>query len=150
MLSRLIYASEVATPLSPELLQDLLVKARRDNRLRDLTGLMVFNNRYFLQVLEGERQQVSDLYARLVHDVRHRRLVLLGFEAVGERLFTDWSMGFAPADALRRGDYLRYSASSQFNPTTMSASAALALLVEWGRQVSAEPKEQGEPQTTAA
>lgn len=134
MLTRLIYASEAAEPLDPTKVQALLDHARLSNRLRDITGMLVFDSRYFLQVIEGDRQQLSDLYGRFVQDTRHDRLMILSVEPVEERLFSDWSMGFAAIDSARRGLYLRYSSSGDFEPHQLSRQAALAVLLAFARE----------------
>jgi hypothetical protein len=133
MLTRLIYASEAAENLDPGKVQALLEHARRSNRLRDITGMLIFDRRYFLQVLEGDRQLLSDLYGRFVTDSRHRRLLILGVEPIAQRLFSEWSMGFAAADESRRGLYLRHGISGQFEPHGLSAGGALAVLQDFAR-----------------
>jgi len=130
MLIRLIYASETAAPMGPNEVQALLTLARRKNRLRDITGLLVFDSRYFLQVLEGDRQVISELYSRLAQDPRHKRLTLMQADPIDQRRFVGWSMGFAAADALGRGLMLRHGSTSHFDPFQMRASSALALLTE--------------------
>lgn len=136
MLTRLIYASEAAENLDPGKVQTLLEHARRSNRLHDITGMLIFDRRYFLQVLEGDRQSLTDLYGHFVKDNRHRRLLLLGVEAIAQRLFSDWSMGFAAADESRRGLYLRHGSSGRFEPHSLSAEGALAVLQDFARATS--------------
>lgn len=140
MLARLIYASEAAESQTPDSVQVLLDHARRNNRLRDITGMLAFDSRYFLQAIEGGRQPLSDLYARLVHDPRHRRLMILSFETVLRRSFSNWTMGFTGADASRRSLYLLHGASGQFEPHALSGPAALALLTELADGVEHEAR----------
>jgi hypothetical protein len=141
MLARLIYASEAAASLTPDSVQALLAHARRNNRLRDITGMLAFDSRYFLQAIEGGRQPLSDLYARLVQDRRHQRLMILSFDTVLRRSFSSWTMGFAGADASRRSLYLLHGASGQFEPHGLSGPAALALLTELAEDVEHEARE---------
>ena len=138
MLSRLIYASEVAQDLSPEGLQALLKTARQCNRLHDVSGMMAFDSHYFLQAIEGSREALSQLYSNLVRDRRHKRLVLLSFESIEQRSFSDWTMGFAAADASRRRLYLRHGPSARFDPYQLKASGALALLMGLSAEVEQE------------
>lgn len=138
MLSRLIYASEVAQDLSPEGLQALLTTARQCNRLHDVSGMMAFDSRYFLQAVEGSREALSQLYSNLVRDRRHKRLVLLSFESIEQRNFSDWTMGFAAADASRRRLYLRHGPSARFDPYQLKASGALALLMGLSAEIEQE------------
>ena len=138
MLYRLIYCSQTAAPMSPQDVQSLLDTARRSNRLHDISGMLVFDSKYFLQAIEGNRQALSNLYGNLVRDKRHQRLLLLGFEPLERRVFSDWTMGFAAADASRRRLYLRHGPSSRFDPYQLTGPAALALLQELSLEVEQE------------
>jgi len=141
MLSRLIYASEAVVDLNPAILDDLLARARTKNRLLDITGLLLFDSRYFLQVLEGEREKISALYARLLQDPRHQRVALLRFEEIDQRFFGSWKMGFVAANAATRPIFLRYGSSSRFDPYTLTGAAALGVLREIGYAVTPDPLE---------
>jgi hypothetical protein len=128
----------VAQDLSPEGLQALLTTARQCNRLHDVSGMMAFDSRYFLQAVEGSREALSQLYSNLVRDRRHKRLVLLSFESIEQRNFSDWTMGFAAADASRRRLYLRHGPSARFDPYQLKASGALALLMGLSAEIEQE------------
>lgn len=132
MLSRLIYVSECTDVFKAHEVDALLESARRHNTRHDLTGMLAFDSRYFLQVLEGDREALSALYGRLVTDPRHRRVVILGVEPIERRRFADWAMAFAPADTRRKSLYLRHGPSSRFEPYPMQPQAALDLMVELG------------------
>jgi hypothetical protein len=134
MLIRLIYASESCNPLTPEAVQALVDHASKSNARRQLTGLLVFDHRSFLQCLEGEREAVSAIYSRIAADTRHRRLVLLDLQPVDERLFAAWGMGFAAADAAGREAFLRFGGSDAFDPHALSGGSALGLLRELARR----------------
>jgi hypothetical protein len=129
MLTRLIYASEATEPLHAGGIEDILRTARAKNRLKDITGLLMFDHRHFLQVLEGDRQHLSDLYGSLARDPRHRHLLIMQCVPIDERQFADWNMGFAPSDSARQRLLLRHTASSQFEPQRLTASTALTLLL---------------------
>ncbi|HEX7782562.1 MAG TPA: BLUF domain-containing protein [Sphingobium sp.] len=64
------------------------------NGLIDVTGLLLFNSRRFVQVLEGREDVVRDLYDRISGDPRHYGLVILGEDHVAERQFGQWAMVF--------------------------------------------------------
>ncbi len=128
MLTRLIYASEVTKPMTPDTLQDIVDKARKSNLNRQITGMLAFDSRYFLQLLEGGREAVNEVYNRIVADPRHQRVQILESVQVDERHFATWSMGFSAADAHGREIFLRYSSGDQFLPYKMTASSTLGLL----------------------
>ncbi|MFM2069149.1 MAG: hypothetical protein RLZZ584_4058 [Pseudomonadota bacterium] len=148
MLARLIYVSEAAEAMTPADVDAILKTARQRNKLRDITGMLVFDRRAFLQVIEGDAQHLTDLYGRIAQDPRHRRLRLLQFGALAERQFGDWSMGFAGSGGTSRRVLMRYTASSAFAPYELDAAAALALLVALARTESHAPA--AEPELAAA
>ena len=127
--TQLIYLSNLVKGQESQL-GAILESAVRHNSEDHITGMLLYAEGNFLQVLEGDREPLNDLYGRLTHDTRHRRLLLLGFEAIDERLFPGWSMGFAAADASQRIEYLRFGATSQFDPYRLTGPAALGLLTK--------------------
>jgi hypothetical protein len=139
MLTRLIYASEASDALNPERVEDILSTARQKNQLHDITGLLLFDSQFFLQVLEGSRADLSQLYSALVRDTRHRRLELLSCGPISERIFSDWSMGFAGAGAALAQLLLRQTSRRRFNPYQLSPEAALAILTAVAASIAAAP-----------
>jgi hypothetical protein len=128
MLTRLIYASEVSAALNPAAVSQIVATARARNAQLQVTGMLAFDSEHFLQVLEGRRDVLSALFARIASDARHRRIELMEVRAVDERLFGHWAMGFAPADASTSALFLRFGTSDRFAPATLSAAGALGLL----------------------
>jgi Sensors of blue-light using FAD len=128
MLTRLIYASEPTDALTPSVVQNIVDLARVNNHQMHLSGMLAFDSRHFLQVLEGDRAVVSSLYGRIAADSRHRRLELIEVASTHERRFARWSMSFAAADAAHGETFLRFGGSAQFAPYLMSAAGALGLL----------------------
>ena len=95
MLYRIIYVSAARELFSDEGIVDLLDVSRRNNREADITGLMIYHDGNFFQVLEGPEQEVVSLYDRICNDSRHCEQVLLWQGSVDERAFPDWRMGFS-------------------------------------------------------
>jgi len=91
---RLVYVSAaVGSPTRADLLA-LLAKAREKNHRLGITGLLLFKDGDFIQLLEGERPAVREVFDAIQADPCHSGvIVLLEGEAHG-RLFADWSMGF--------------------------------------------------------
>ncbi len=128
MLTRLIYASEPVDSLTPLAVQSILDSARANNTRLHLSGMLTFDSRHFLQVLEGPRTQLSVVFGRIASDPRHRRIELMEVIPVHMRRFAQWSMGFAAADAAHAELFLRYGSTPRFEPYGMSAAGALGLL----------------------
>jgi hypothetical protein len=79
MLFRLAYYSTnlIKKSINPRHseLRKIVVSAATNNRSRGITGGLMFNRDYFGQVLEGERDSVSDLFCLIARDPRHRSIV---------------------------------------------------------------------------
>jgi hypothetical protein len=100
MVYQLAYSSFGKSAVSPERLNDILVQSNRNNAADGITGLLMHGRRQFFQVLEGERHAVDALLERLLKDPRHTSVTLLHEAEVGQRTFSDWSMGFAGPEAV--------------------------------------------------
>lgn len=91
-----IYCSAAVNPvLTRADLADLLAKARTKNASLGVTGMLLFHDGVFFQVLEGDRPTVEALYATIEADARHRRVTRLIIEPIEERAFAEWTMGFS-------------------------------------------------------
>jgi len=126
---QLIYASTANRPLSEVELSLLLLAARRNNESLGVTGMLLYHDGEFLQVLEGEREAVQALFGRIARDPRHTRVTLLQRQRVVQRQFADWSMGFATLKGLAESlpghsDFLRH----RHEPAKAAGFAAQALV----------------------
>jgi hypothetical protein len=130
MLVRLIYASRAADGIDADTLHAIMKSSRNHNAVSGLTGVLVFTDGIFLQVLEGGRDAVSATYNRIAQDERHRDVVLLGYDEIGERHFAGWAMGQANLSRLNPGVLLKYSERAVLDPYALSGAAALALFEE--------------------
>ncbi len=88
------YLSRATAPLSPERLLSLLLQSRRNNAARGITGMLLYGNETFLQVIEGEDAAVDALVERIGADSRHSGVKILTRKAVSGRQYSDWSMSF--------------------------------------------------------
>lgn len=132
MLVRLIYASTATEGVGMTEFKGILQQSQANNNRRDLTGVLAFNSKVFLQGLEGTREQVNALYTRLLRDTRHHTVAILEYAEIDEREWAQWSMGFAAPSADNRALFLKYSGQSVFNPYAMRGSAVKKLLGELG------------------
>lgn len=130
MLIRLIYASTVRDGVDLNELKRILAQSQANNQRRDLTGILAFNSKIVLQALEGGREEVNALYAKLLRDDRHHTVTMLKYQEVEERMWAQWSMGFAAQHADNRAVFLKYSRHSTFNPYAMGGDAVEKMLCE--------------------
>ncbi|MGC2165596.1 MAG: BLUF domain-containing protein [Gallionella sp.] len=91
---QIIYVSTASDPPSESDLVTLLGSARIKNRLRQITGLLLYSNNTYLQLLEGESKVVLDLYDAICKDPRNEGNTILRQSEIFARDFPDWTMGF--------------------------------------------------------
>ena len=93
-LHELIYVSLAAREMPLADLTDLLTECLERNRRFNITGLLVYHNREFMQLLEGRKEDVLALYDVIVRDERHQQVHLMWDGAIEQRSFADWRMAF--------------------------------------------------------
>jgi len=91
---QLLYLSNAKPELKQAELDRILEVSRKNNPSRDITGLLVFANGVFIQVLEGPSNEVTNLFETICDDTRHQEVAMLGEYVGQERIFSKWSMGF--------------------------------------------------------
>jgi len=97
-LIELTYVSFAIKRMSIEDLQTLLQISKTNNAKINVTGMLLYRDRYFIQTLEGEKSIVEDLFAKISKDRRHTNILLAAKETISQRAFDNWSMGFANLD----------------------------------------------------
>ena len=129
MLVRLLYASRATDP-NGGAMEDILAQSREFNPGNGITGILCFGGGIFLQVLEGGRGAVNQLYARLLRDPRHTDHVLLHYEEILERRFGGWNMGQVHMNRVNTTILLKYAEKAELDPYAVSGKVSLALLDE--------------------
>lgn len=90
----LVYVSSAKRLLDDAELVALLETSRANNSRDGISGMLVYHEGSFLQVLEGPVDAVEAAYRRIGIDDRHRNLIRLRRRVIERRSFPDWSMGF--------------------------------------------------------
>lgn len=101
---QLLYVSGASREMSERDLDDILHKSRANNRRNDITGMLMWADGVFIQILEGEADRVRRLVSRIQGDPRHCYFMVMHEQTSDERLFSDWSMGFKKLDPGRQAD----------------------------------------------
>jgi hypothetical protein len=91
LVEQLIYIS-TAPDLLREQVQDILSVCAQNNEALGVTGLLLYNGRNFLQLLEGEGAVLAELMAKIEVDPRHAGVTTLYRKDVAERACPNWSM----------------------------------------------------------
>jgi len=124
---QLSYISSATEPMSTQDLLPLLQGCREQNAGSGVTGMLLYGNATFLQVLEGEEAVVDALLETIRRDPRHTDLQVLYRKTIERREYSDWSMGFKRvADKeLLKVPGLRDFSEQDFNPAYLTQHRAV-------------------------
>ena len=129
---RLVYHSETAITGALHVvdaqIHRILDVSRRNNARADVTGALMFNRGFFVQVLEGERAEVESTFERIQRSPLHRNLVVLKFDEAAARGFARWSMAFVGASKPDGARFGHLAAESGFRPGDFDGDGLYELL----------------------
>jgi hypothetical protein len=101
-----IYASTAESIFSESDIPTLLTHTRAANAEHDITGMLLYIDGGFFQVLEGSLEAIDEVYRRILRDPRHSRITLIIREPIAARAFAEWTMGFCTVDAGEAGELI--------------------------------------------
>ncbi|TDO99435.1 BLUF domain-containing protein [Marinomonas balearica] len=129
-LVRLLYASTISDSFNADDIKQILASAQRNNAKENVTGMLTFDRHYFLQCLEGSRENVNAIYHRIASDSRHEKLEILDYQSVNFREFPNWNMGYLQNTGTLIKLFFKYNANGLFDPYHMTPEGAFMLLLE--------------------
>ena len=94
-MKELIYVSRAAGNLSDAEYFDLETTSIVNNTRNQITGVLFFDNRNFMQIIEGPKAAIDQVMARIHQDPRHDSIVVHSEGVKLERSFPDWHMAFS-------------------------------------------------------
>ena len=97
---QLIYISRPTIKITAAVLLDILKKSENKNHPHQISGLLVFHNGQFMQLMEGEKKAVRNLFETVKHDPRHTDVEIVLEVDSPERCMPAWAMGFSMSDSV--------------------------------------------------
>mgnify|MGYP001332639069 CR=1 FL=1 len=134
----LVYISFATQPMSDDELKDILKTARENNQKLGVTGMLLYREGLFIQVLEGKQETVKTLFDTISKDPRHQNVTTIVTYPIEKRTFEAWHMGFnkmtetAPEGLEGYSDFLN-SPTSEF--LVMQPDRAKQLLYAFRGQI---------------
>lgn len=93
-LFELIYHSMAMPTLKADDVINILNECRNFNAPRKISGCLLLHNDEFLQILEGEKALILELFEKIKKDYRHTHVQLISQGSITHRSFANWSMAF--------------------------------------------------------
>lgn len=87
------YTSEIIdTGNEDEIIKDIISASKKNNSETGITGVLFYHEGRFLQVIEGEEEDLRELMEHIKKDTRHKNVTYLIDDAERERCFGSWKM----------------------------------------------------------
>jgi hypothetical protein len=94
-IAMLAYRSRAVTPPTDRELDVLLGNAQSRNRAEQLSGLLIYDQGYYFQWLEGPQEALQRVWNSIRHDPRHRDVQILREQTMPKRFFGEWDLRLA-------------------------------------------------------
>ena len=91
---RLAYVSTACDCLKLDDINNILDSSKVNNQAENITGILIYCNKHFFQILEGDENDVKELYEKIAIDCRHDNVIKIQEGEVEKRNFGNWSMAF--------------------------------------------------------
>ena len=128
------YHSAATIEFSPKDLAELLSRAREENARLKVTGVLLYRNGRFMQILEGPKTAVRRVFGTILTDSRHRDVQVISDDPIPRRRFPIWTMGYQSlADENYRQGAGAYNPADlhRVDPGLKLALARAKLLYDW-------------------
>jgi hypothetical protein len=127
---QIIYMSQAKESTTVSSLVVILMQARSLNERHNITGILVYGQKQFMQLIEGEEAAVTELYERIARDPRHQNVFKLADKAIEERTFAQWSMAFEEVSAAQFRDLTGYVSPEELAEQLATSSEADKVLLD--------------------
>lgn len=125
---RLTYISRYNPNNAPIELARILEQAQKNNERRAITGVLVINENYFLQSIEGSRPAINELLRALSRDKRHFSLQVIECCEINQRRFSKWSMKYLTVKEEDLDYIFKLSTTTRFDPYLMNKAQVLQFI----------------------
>ncbi|MDR7037805.1 hypothetical protein J2X36_002556 [Methylobacterium sp. BE186] len=146
MIHQLVYYSRNTVPGGDRAmltnLREIVSASQRNNGRDGITGFLIFDKTWFVQILEGDRAKVTETYNRIARDTRHSGTTIINVRDVEARLFPNWTMGGAMRTPEVQEVYLQHGIGSAMDPVRLKSTQIVALALDL--QAFEKAKRQGQ------
>jgi len=93
MLSQLVYVSNRKPNCTPAEIEKILTSCKKNNPALNITGVLLYSDTKFIQLVEGEAKVITELYDKIKKDTRHTNPMMISYNPIKEKSFPSWHMG---------------------------------------------------------
>lgn len=96
----LVYLSHAKDNITYSDIQEILSSSKKNNTVNEISGVLLFRDGYFLQLLEGKEEAVLETLSRIIKDRRQHHLQTIIEVNSNQRIFQNWTMNFLDGDTV--------------------------------------------------
>ncbi len=93
MLSQLVYVSNRKVNCTEEEIEKILASCKKNNPPLNITGVLLYSDTKFIQLVEGDAKTITTLYDKIKTDPRHDKVMMISYNPINEKSFPSWNMG---------------------------------------------------------
>ncbi len=112
MIFYLAYHSFATDSFTKSDFSDILSTSRFHNKLKDITGILLYHEGNILQLLEGDEDSVIKLFNKIKLDSRHNNITKIISGISTAHNFPDWPMSFKNLTACEWNEYANHLRSN--------------------------------------
>lgn len=124
----IIYCSRVTPDLGVNGVYAILAQCDELNERSSVGGILLFDNRFFLQAIEGAVDVVDGTIARISHDTRHHGMKVVSESVHKTRRWSTWRMSYLGHSSAQRQLLSLHTSFGVFDPTAMAAPTLIGLM----------------------
>lgn len=77
MYQAIAYVSQISLSVSDKEIMELLENSQQNNIEKDISGVLLYSEGNFFQVIEGEEETINSLFEKIKADQRHENIILI-------------------------------------------------------------------------
>ncbi len=93
MLTQLVYVSTRQSNCTSAEIEKILMSCEKNNPSLEITGVLLYSDTKFIQLVEGESKVIMELYDKIKLDSRHKNVMMISYGPLKEKSFPSWHMG---------------------------------------------------------
>jgi len=124
----IVYMSTAVRPFTDEELKVLLLQSQVNNVKNNITGMLLYCEGSFVQVIEGEKEDLHRTYQKIQEDRRHKGIIEIAQGTIENRNFPKWSMGFNTLSHVEFAQFDAFIEGANVNLFKYGSHPALTIL----------------------
>ena len=89
------YISNKSEHVNKKDIQEIFETTQKNNKSRNITGILLYLENSFFQVLEGDRQELVAVFNTIEMDDRHENIFVVIDKPIDKQTFKDYKSGFS-------------------------------------------------------